>query len=66
MTRNKKLGILVHKPNKYLDKIIELVDCGKVIPVIDKSYTLDEVPKALPYFRKGLVKGKIVIRVRHD
>jgi NADPH:quinone reductase-like Zn-dependent oxidoreductase len=63
MTGDKKLGILAHKPNKDLDEIIELIQSGKVKPIIDRSYALSEVPEAFRYFGTGQVKGKIVISV---
>jgi hypothetical protein len=31
------------------------------MPVIDRSYSLDEVPEALRYLGEGHVKGKVVI-----
>jgi NADPH:quinone reductase-like Zn-dependent oxidoreductase len=61
MITSKKMGILMHKPNKDLDFIIELFEAGKVKPVIDKRYPLSEVPEALRYFGKGHARGKIVI-----
>ena len=38
-----------------------LLDTGKVTPVIDKRYTLDELPAALWYLEAGHARGKIVI-----
>jgi NADPH:quinone reductase-like Zn-dependent oxidoreductase len=61
MAGRKKMGILVHKPNKDLDTIKELFEAGKVVPVIDKRYTLSEVPEALRYLGEGHAKGKVVI-----
>ncbi len=57
----KKMRIMPHKPNKDLQFIKELFQAGKVIPVIDRSYTLTQVPEALRYLGEGLVKGKVVI-----
>ena len=39
----------------------ELYQAGKVVPVIDKQYSLSEVPEALRYLGEGRVKGKVVI-----
>jgi NADPH:quinone reductase-like Zn-dependent oxidoreductase len=61
MAGRKKMRILVHKPNKGLAYINELFEAGKVVPVIDKRYTLSEVPEALQYFGEGHTKGKVVI-----
>jgi NADPH:quinone reductase-like Zn-dependent oxidoreductase len=58
----KKMGILMHKPNKKdLNLITELFEAGKVVPVIDKSYRLSEVAEAFRYYGEGLAQGKIVI-----
>ncbi|MEZ4772654.1 MAG: NAD(P)-dependent alcohol dehydrogenase [Bacteroidia bacterium] len=64
ITSNKKMGILLHKPNNLdLDILKAFFTNGKVKSVIDSYYSLDEVPEALRYFGEGNVKGKIVIRV---
>jgi len=66
ITTSKKMGILMHKPNKDLVFIEELFKAGKVRPVIDKRYPLGEVAEALRYFGKGHARGKIVITVEHN
>ena len=58
----KTLGLLVHKPNiPDLDALAELIVAGKVRPVIDREYSLEQVPDALRYFESGRVQGKVVI-----
>jgi len=66
MTSSKKMGILLYKPNKGLDFITELIESRKVVPVIDKRYSLSEVPEALRYFGGGDHKGKLVITLAHN
>ncbi len=66
MTGSKKMGILMHKPNKDLVFMTELFEAGKAKPVIDKRYPLGEVPEALRYFGKGHNRGKVVITVEHN
>jgi len=61
MTTSKKMGILAHKPNKDLAFMKELLEAGKVVPVIDRRYPLSEVPEALRYFGEGHARGKLVI-----
>jgi NADPH:quinone reductase-like Zn-dependent oxidoreductase len=39
----------------------ELIEAGKVVPVIDRSYPLSEVPQALDYYGQGHARGKVVI-----
>jgi NADPH:quinone reductase-like Zn-dependent oxidoreductase len=59
-----QLGNLTLKPNpKDLPLLKELLETGKVVPVIDRRYSLSEVPEALRYFGVGHSKGKIVITV---
>jgi NADPH:quinone reductase-like Zn-dependent oxidoreductase len=59
----KHIRIVALKPNKDLKYMNELFKAGKVKPVIDGHYKLNEVPKALKYFGTGCHKGKIVITV---
>jgi NADPH:quinone reductase-like Zn-dependent oxidoreductase len=68
MTGSKKLGLTAWKPNKKedLDFIIELIESGKVVPIIDRRYPLNEVAKALRYFEEGHTQGKIVITMEHN
>jgi NADPH:quinone reductase-like Zn-dependent oxidoreductase len=66
MTGSKKMGILMHKPNKDLDFLEELFEAGKVIPVIDRRYPLSEVAEALRYFGEGHHQGKVVITLEHN
>ena len=61
MTGGKKLCFLAVKPNKGMDFIKELLEAGKVAPVIDRRYPLSEVPEALLYLGEGRVKGKAVV-----
>ena len=59
---NKKLQLLVYKPNrKDLDFLKALYLEGKLAPVIDKVYALHEVPQAIQYLGEGRVKGKLVV-----
>jgi NADPH:quinone reductase-like Zn-dependent oxidoreductase len=41
----------------------ELIEAGKVTPVIDRTYSLSEVPEAIRYLEAGHARGKIVIGV---
>jgi NADPH:quinone reductase-like Zn-dependent oxidoreductase len=42
----------------------ELLDAGKIKPVIDRRYELSEAPEALRYLGEGHARGKVVITVR--
>ena len=41
----------------------KLIEAGKVVPVIDREYPLNDVPEALRYYGEGHSRGKVVIRV---
>jgi NADPH:quinone reductase-like Zn-dependent oxidoreductase len=41
----------------------ELIESGKVMPVIDRTYPLSEVPEAIRYLQEGHAQGKVVITV---
>jgi NADPH:quinone reductase-like Zn-dependent oxidoreductase len=59
-----KLGTFVSKEN-HEDMIVlkELIEAGKVTPVVDRTYPLNEVPEAIRYMREGRARGKVVITV---
>ena len=59
------MGVMMWKPNKKEDMAFlkELLEPGKVVPVIDRRYPLSEVPQALRYQQEGRPRGKIVITV---
>ncbi|MCI4317544.1 MAG: NAD(P)-dependent alcohol dehydrogenase [Thermoplasmata archaeon] len=46
-----------------LTTLTQLVDAGKLAPVVDRSYALDQVPDALRYLIEGHARGKIVVSV---
>jgi NADPH:quinone reductase-like Zn-dependent oxidoreductase len=64
MTGSKKMGTFLQRPNrKDLLYMKELIEAGKVKPVIDRSYKLSEVPDAFRYFEEGHAQGKVVITI---
>jgi len=46
--------------------IKELLETGKVVPVIDRSYSLSETAEAIRYLEKGHAAGKVVISVAQN
>jgi NADPH:quinone reductase-like Zn-dependent oxidoreductase len=42
----------------------DLVEAGKIVPVIDRRYPLGEVAEALRYREEGHAQGKIVITIQ--
>lgn len=53
-------------PNKDLALIKELIEAGKVKPVIDRRYPLSEAAEALRYYGEGHTRGKVVITVEQN
>jgi NADPH:quinone reductase-like Zn-dependent oxidoreductase len=67
MTGSKRMGNSMAKTNKNdLAFLKELLEAGKVVPVIDRRYPLSEAPEALRYLGEGHAKGKVVITVEHN
>jgi NADPH:quinone reductase-like Zn-dependent oxidoreductase len=67
MTGNKQASQLSHEPNvKDLVYMKDLIEAGKVVPVIDRRYPLSEVPEAFRRYEERHPSGKIVITVEHD
>jgi len=59
---SQKLGTFVAKANgEDLLVLKELIEAGKVTPVIDKAYPLSEVPEAIRHLQEGHARGKVVI-----
>jgi len=62
-----KMGNILAKPSqKDLLFIKELIEAGKVTPVIDRRYPLSGVPDAIRYVEAGHAKGKVVITVAQN
>ena len=60
----KKLGfMLAHIEREDLLFLKELIEAGKVTPVIDRCYPLREVPDAIRYLETMRARGKVVITV---
>jgi len=67
MAGSKKMGGLSAKVDqKDLIFIKELLEAGKVRPVIDRRYPLSEVPEALRYLGERHAQGKVVIALEHN
>lgn len=64
LRNSKKTGTLLAKP-KQADLLFvrELVEAGKVTPVIDRQYTLENTPAAFRYLAEGHAKGKVIITI---
>jgi NADPH:quinone reductase-like Zn-dependent oxidoreductase len=52
-------------PDKKNQMVVlkELIEVGKVTPLMDRTYSLSEVPEAIRYLEEGHAQGKVVITV---
>jgi NADPH:quinone reductase-like Zn-dependent oxidoreductase len=41
----------------------DLIEAGKVTPALDRTFSLDEAPKAIRYLEEGHARGKVAITV---
>jgi NADPH:quinone reductase-like Zn-dependent oxidoreductase len=61
---SQKMVTFTVKPNKEdLQFLRQLIEAGKLTPVIDTTYPLAEVPDAIRYLEEGHARGKVVISV---
>jgi NADPH:quinone reductase-like Zn-dependent oxidoreductase len=60
-------GPYYSNPN-YQDLTVlkDLVEAGKLTPVVERTYPLSEVPEAMAHVGKGHARGKVVITVAHE
>jgi NADPH:quinone reductase-like Zn-dependent oxidoreductase len=56
-------GMLSHPSQQHLVLLKELLESGKVVPVIERRYALSETSEAIRYLEEGHARGKIVITV---
>ena len=57
------VSFLAHQTRDDLAVLRELLDAGKVTPVIDRAYRLNQVAEAVRYLETGHARGKVVITV---
>jgi len=56
-------GLLAKVNREDLAILADLVQAGKVVPVVDRVYSLREIAEAVRYVESGHVRGKVVIAV---
>lgn len=63
-TRGRKMtGVSAKRSQKDLAFLKEVLEAGKVFPLIDRRYTLSETADALLYLGAGHARGKVVISI---
>jgi NADPH:quinone reductase-like Zn-dependent oxidoreductase len=63
LTSQKFVAFMAKSSKEDLRVLGELMEAGKVTPVIDRRYRLSEVPAAIRYLEEGHARGKVVITV---
>jgi NADPH:quinone reductase-like Zn-dependent oxidoreductase len=64
---DKKFVFFIAKSNpEDLVTLKELMEAGKIVPVIDRRYPLSETAQAIRYLEEGHARGKIVITMDHN
>jgi NADPH:quinone reductase-like Zn-dependent oxidoreductase len=62
-TASQRIAFLARVRHEHLIVLKEFAEAGKLSPVIDRQYPLNEVPDALRYLGAGHARGKVVINV---
>ena len=61
---SQQMGMMMADTNqKDLTVLAEMMETGKLKPVIDRTYKLDQVPDAIRYLEEGHARGKVIIAV---
>jgi NADPH:quinone reductase-like Zn-dependent oxidoreductase len=61
---SQQMGMMMADANqKDLTVLAEMMETGKMKPVIDRTYKLDQVPEAIRYLEEGHARGKVIIAV---
>ena len=66
LSRNHEMHVVGYKANKDLDYLVALFEEGKLKPVIDRCFPLENTADAFRYFENGCFKGKIVVTSAHS
>jgi NADPH:quinone reductase-like Zn-dependent oxidoreductase len=64
---SKKMGFISAKiKKKDLVLLKDLLEAGRIVPLIDRRYPLSEVREAIRYLEEGHARGKVVITLEHN
>ena len=62
-TEQKMLGLISKERQQDLLTLKDLIEAGKLTPVIDRTYPLREAPQAIRYLEQGHARGKVVLTI---
>jgi NADPH:quinone reductase-like Zn-dependent oxidoreductase len=63
IAEQKLLGLISKERQQDLLTLKDLIEAGKLTPVIDRTYPLSEAPQAIRYLEQGHARGKVVLTV---
>ncbi len=61
--KQKLIGLMYREEPALLQALTELIEAGKVTPIIDRTYPLSEAADAIRHLEQGHVAGKVVLTV---
>ncbi|MEZ2392016.1 NAD(P)-dependent alcohol dehydrogenase [bacterium RCC_150] len=56
-------GLIAVESREDLQFLAGLIEAGKVVPAVDKAFSLDRAPEAIRYVHEGRARGKVVVTV---
>jgi len=64
---SQEMGMMMTNPTQNdMTMLADLMQAGKVTPVIDRTYPLSQIREAIRYLEQGHARGKVVITVAQD
>jgi NADPH:quinone reductase-like Zn-dependent oxidoreductase len=60
-SRQRLRGLMAREGAEHLAEVTRLIESGAVTPVVDRTYDLPEVPKAIRYLAAGHPAGKVAV-----
>jgi NADPH:quinone reductase-like Zn-dependent oxidoreductase len=63
LMEQKLVGLVSKERQQDLLTLKDLIEAGKLTPVIDRTYPLSEAPQAIRYLEQGHARGKVVLTV---
>ena len=63
LTEQKLMGLISKERQQDLLTLKDLIEAGKLKPVIDRTYPLREAPQAIRYLEQGHARGKVVLTI---
>jgi NADPH:quinone reductase-like Zn-dependent oxidoreductase len=62
-TRQRMTNFINRERGADLHRLTELLEAGQLVPSIDRTYPIDEVPQAMRHLEAGNVRGKVAITI---